>query len=479
MPTSPSGSSRSDFVLKVLRTLTAHRMLVRGDSILVAASGGPDSTALLHALVDIAKEKAATLAVAHLHHGLRGAEADRDADFAARQAASLGLDFHVEHIDVGGYRRRHRLSTEEAARSLRYDFLLRMADRGGFTKIALGHNADDNAESVLMFLFRGAGPRGLAGISPRRGRFIRPLIEVQRKEICAYLSHRKIPFVRDSTNADRRYVRNRIRHELIPHITAAYNPNLIETLLRHSKVVRAEEKWLEDLTRARFGEALLSRDPDRLELSVSHVAGLEKAACRRVLRKAVAELTGNLRRIGFRHVEAIRGLAIQDKGSGKIDLPGGIRVVRCYDRIAFGFERDEPLDDRPDFCVSLNGPGRVRIPGRRQALQLTLCDSADAAEIARSGHRVAFFDMGKFVFPVTVRNAAPGDRFRPLGMTGTQKVSDFFVNRKVPRDLRWSCPVLVSGGKIAWVVGHRMAEDFRARAETRQVLRGELLAESD
>jgi tRNA(Ile)-lysidine synthase len=454
-------------------------MIARGDSILVAASGGPDSTALLHALDEIGRKKAAAIAVAHLHHGLRGREADRDADFAARQAASLGLDFYSEHVDAAAYRRRHRLSTEEAARRLRYDFLLRTAERRSFSKIALGHNADDNAESVLMFLFRGAGPRGLAGISPRQGRFIRPLIELPREEIRSFLARRKIPFVLDSTNADLRFVRNRIRHELIPHLTAAYNPNLIETLLRHSKVIGAEEKWLEALTAERFEEALLFRDPDRVELSVSQVAAFDKAACRRVLRKAVAELTGDLRRIGFRHIEAIRRMVIQKKGSGEIALPRGVRAVRCYDRLSVRYQRGEPSDAPSDFSVLVNGPGHVRIPGRSQSLRLTLCASADAAEIARSGHRVVFFDMGKLDFPVTVRNLRPGDRFRPLGMTGTQKVSDFFVNRKVPRQLRWTCPVLVSGGNIAWVVGHRMAEDFRAGPEARQVLRGELLAEAD
>jgi tRNA(Ile)-lysidine synthase len=389
----------------------------------------------------------------------------------------MGVAFFPGRVDVEGYRRRHRLSREEAARRLRYEFLLKTADRNGFSKIALGHHADDSVESMLLFFLRGAGRRGLAGIPPMRGRFIRPLIELRKKELQNYLNRHGIPFVLDSSNTDRNHVRNRIRHELIPHLSKVYNPALVDTLLRLSKVVRDEDRWLDTLAADRFKEALVFKAPDRVALSVSRLASLAEAACRRVLRTAVAELTGDLRRIGYRHIEAVRLLLLGEKGTGQLDLPRGIRVDRSYDRLTLRRPRPNPLPGPAEYDFVLRGPGEVRIPDGGGTLRLTLSGPVDAATITRSGHRVAFFDMGRFDFPVTVRNVRPGDRFRPLGMTGTQKVSDFFVNRKVPRRLRSACPVLISRGKIAWVVGHRIAEDFRARPETRQTLRAELLAE--
>jgi tRNA(Ile)-lysidine synthase len=454
-------------------------MIAAGDSILVAASGGPDSIALVHSLFQIAQDQSIPIALAHLHHGLRGAEADRDAEFVARQATAMGLRLFSDRLDVHAYRRRHRLSLEEAARKLRYASLRHMADRHGFSKIAVGHHADDSAESILLFLLRGAGPRGLGGIAPKRGRFVRPLIDQRREQILAYLEENDIPYVVDSTNADRRFLRNRIRHDLIPQLSAEYNPQLTESLLRLSTIVQAEDRWMDELAEKMFEKAVIGEEPERLSLSVSRLAALPEAACRRVLRKTVTELQGDLRRIGFRHLEAVGTLLHQKKGTGELHLPRGLRVFRCYDRLEFCQDDRLSQADAPKYRLCIEAPGEFRLPVGGLLLRLSVCGPVDFGRLARSGQQVAFFDMGKFCFPVTVRNVRPGDRFRPSGMAGTQKVFDFFVNRKVPRHLRSSCPLLVCGGKIAWVVGHRTAEDFRAGPESRQVLRAELLADPD
>jgi len=478
MPTSPSGSSKADFLSKVLQTITAHRMLTAGDSVLVAASGGPDSSALLHALFRISQKNGMPIAAAHLHHGLRPLEADRDAEAVGRQAAQLGVPFFEERIDVEGFSGRGGLSLEEAARKVRYDFLRRTADRRGFTKIAVGHHADDSVESMLMFFFRGAGPRGLSGILPVRGRIIRPLIERRRDEIRRYLARQGLSFVVDSTNEDRRFLRNRIRHELIPLLAAEYNPKLTETLLRLSTVLRDEERWLAGLAEKALAETRIDRDDSSVTLSVPALAALPAAARRRVIRSALLGVKGDLRRIGFRHVEAVCRLATQPRAAGELHLPRGIGVYRSYERLRFcRSRRPAPAASEEGYCFRIDGPDEVRIPGRGELLRLERCNRFDPGRMAQSGQRVAFFDMGKLYFPLTVRSVLPGDRFRPLGMAGSQKLSDFFVNQKVPRHLRRSCPVLVCGGKIAWVVGHRIAEDFRADAESRAVLRAELLAE--
>jgi tRNA(Ile)-lysidine synthase len=191
------------------------------------------------------------------------------------------------------------------------------------------------------------------------------------------------------------------------------------------------------------------------------------------------ERQGDLRRIGFRHLEALLSLVLQEKGTGELHLPRGLRIFRHYDRLEFSRSGPMPREGGAGYRLHIEGPGEVRLPVGGLSLSLSVGGPVDAARLAGSGHRVAFFDMGKLCFPVTVRSVQPGDRFRPSGMSGTQKVSDFFVNRKVPRHLRSVCPLLLCGENIAWVVGHRTAEDFRAGPESRQVLRAELLADPD
>ncbi len=484
MPTSPSACNSPAFVSAIRRTVQARRLITPGEPVLVAASGGPDSTAMLYALWQIARTSPMPLAVAHFHHGLRGAEAERDAAFVAGQAAELGLPFYIERGNVEGYRRDERLSTEEAARRLRYDFLHRTAGANRFSKIAVGHHADDNAESVLLFVLRGSGRRGISGIPPKRGRLVRPLIDCRRNEIRRYLKEEQIGFVLDSSNADNAFVRNRLRNDLIPKLAADYNPNLVETLCRLSAVARAEDDWMETLAEPLLTGALLQREADRILLSVPALSALPKAACRRVLRQAISSLKGDLRRIGFRHIEAVRRLCEEKDGCASFHLPRNIRVYRAYERVEICLAPENggcaSLGSEPEpktFRYRLYEPGEVHLIEAGFCLRLTACGPVDAERIRRSGQRTAFFDMGKIYFPITVRNARPGDRFRPLGMTGTQKLQDFFTDRKVSRRSRWMCPLVISGGKIAWVAGHRISEDFKVEPASRRLLLAELLAD--
>jgi tRNA(Ile)-lysidine synthase len=433
---------------------------------------------MLYALWQIARTRPMPLAVAHFHHGLRGAEADRDAAFVAGQAAELGLPFFIERGDVEGYRRSERLSTEEAARRLRYDFLHRTADANRFSKIAVGHHADDNAESLLLFVLRGSGRRGISGIPPQRGRLVRPLIDCRRDEIRRYLEEEHIAFVLDASNTDNAFVRNRLRNDLIPKLAADYNPNLVETLSRLSTVARAEDDWMEALAEPLLARALVRQEADRILLSVPALCALPKAACRRVLRQAISSVKGDLRRIGFGHIEAIRRLSKEKGGCASLHLPRNIRVYRAYEHLEIRLALENGGGLQPaTFRYRLYGPGEVHLVEAGFCLRLTACGPVDAVRLRRSGQRTAFFDMGKIYFPITVRNPRPGDRFRPLGMTGTQKLQDFFTDRKVPRRSRWTCPLVISGGKIAWVVGHRISEDFKVETASRRLLLAELLAD--
>jgi tRNA(Ile)-lysidine synthase len=469
---------------KVTRTIDQNALVQSGDSILVAVSGGADSVALIHILHALAPILSVRLAIAHLNHGLRLEESERDAQFVASLAHSLKLPLFSDKIDVCAYRERHKLSPEEAARNVRYNFLNQIAEKNDFTRIAVGHHLDDNAELVLMFLLRGSGPLGISGMLPvRDAKIIRPLIDIRRSEILDYLVQKKLQYVSDSTNTDRSILRNRIRHDLIPELASKYNPNIVETLNRLACLTRSEERWIETLVEPIFNSLLIKRDAEAVRLSLTSLAEFPLAARRRVLRKAIREVKGNLRRIAFSHIDALLRLAEKIPAAGSIDLPDGIQA-RCDHQTLMISKYKQPIHARDrgashmdsiKYEYTLNIPGAVYIKEAGVHLKFTEMNIEAVTDISGAGQQIAFFDIDKLKFPLVVRNFQPGDRFTPLGMTGTQKLKKFFINNKVPRAKRALCPILISCGKIIWIAGHRLDNSVRVDPETRKVLKAELL----
>lgn len=472
---------------RVRRTIDTHRMIAAGDSILVAVSGGPDSMAMLDLLVGLTDGLKIRLGIAHIDHDLRGDEGRADAEFVKSNAARYRLPFFLERIDAGDCRKRHGTSIEEAARQSRYRLLQAIARRHDYDRIAVGHNANDNAESVLLFLLRGSGPGGLGGIRPKvADRIIRPMIRLRRSQIEQYLSHRELCFVSDRTNLDLRFVRNRIRHRLLPVIQNEFNPAIVEGLNRLAHIVRDEETWLQSLTKGRLEALIESRSAGRIDLAVSGLREMPPALQRRVLRVAVAEVKGNLRRIGYTHVESIRSLCETTDGGGFVDLPGNLcaRRERQMLTVIRGEPKAAPRDasgvpPTPRFEYRIDSPQllpcTLNIEPISRGIRFFLVDPAGVADGRNAGQDAAFFDMNKLVFPLVLRGVRAGDRFSPAGVHGSQKVKKFFIDHKVPRAERTMCPVLVSAGTIVWLVGHRIDDAFAATADSRSVLKVELL----
>jgi tRNA(Ile)-lysidine synthase len=282
-----SSHARRRILETVKRTIAEYEMVVSGTAVLVGVSGGPDSVALLHILQHLTCEYGLRLAVAHLNHGLRK-EADDEAEFVATLSAGLGLACFIKKEDVSHYRHRHRLSLEEAARIRRYAFYDDIAARHHFDKIALGHQADDNAELVLMFMIRGSGPVGFAGIPPvRAGRIIRPLIRLPRRDILDYLKTVGLAYVTDHSNRDMRFMRNRIRSHLVPLLRRSYNPKISAALNRLADIQREEQDWIEGIVDTLYRDVRLTDDANRLHLSITQLMRQPKAAQRRIIRKAI------------------------------------------------------------------------------------------------------------------------------------------------------------------------------------------------
>ena len=455
-------------------------LIAADDSILVGVSGGPDSVALLHLLLARAQRYRLHLGVAHLDHSLRP-ESGRDADFVRRMAVGLGLEVHMEKVDVAQMQRQLHLSLEEAARKARYDFFQRTATRQGYHKVALGHHADDNAETLLLHLLRGSGRLGLGGIRAiRQGVYIRPLIRAPRTEIESYLQTRELAYLNDRTNADSAMLRNRIRHRLIPLLESDYRPGARTTLSRAAEVLAAEEDWLEGLLKPVFERMIADCRPGRLALTAASLGELPLAAARRIVRSALRLARGDLGGIGFAHVEQIIHLSRSSGKAGPLHLPGNLRVQREQDQLVFawqdpGLSFDPPRTLSGDYEYSLTECGVLMIRETGDGIRLSEVPRDAVADPKAADARTAFLDRDAVPFPVIIRNRRPGDRFYPLGAGGSQKLKKFFGDHKVPVAERRRCPLLLSNGRIIWVAGHRIDHQARINPLTRRVLKAEVL----
>jgi tRNA(Ile)-lysidine synthase len=468
----------------VEKTVFVHGMLKPDDSVVIGVSGGPDSVALLHMLFKIAPRFSLRLGVAHLNHCLRQNDSDNDAKFVESLAANLDLPCYVQKRDIRRYQRENRLSLEEAARRVRYEFLDDIAKTHQYNKIALGHHADDNAELVLMNLFRGAGTLGLSGIPPKRDdRIIRPMIMLKRSDIIDFLDQNQLKHVFDRTNADTTHLRNRVRLDLIPVLKTAYNPNISEALNRLSSILRSEEEWIEDVVHPFFDKAVFHVRESHLGLSIPMLNRYHKALQRRVIRMALAKVKGDLRRIGFANIDSIIDLLKKKSPIGKIDLPDGLRIRRDQDTIhIYRSQRRAPDDprvnDRRDafsFEYQIEKFEPVFVKEIKAYIRFAEIGIENMPDCRCTGQQANFFDKDAINLPMVLRNFRPGDAFRPLGVSGRQKLKKFFIDKKVPRRERITCPILLSCGKIIWVVGHRIDESVKVTPATKNVLKVELL----
>ncbi|CAN2042113.1 tRNA(Ile)-lysidine synthase [Candidatus Magnetomoraceae bacterium gMMP-15] len=464
------------FISIVKETINAHNMLKPNDSVLTGLSGGPDSVALLHTLISISSELSISLAAAHLNHCLRGSESDRDEDFVKKLCARLNIPCYTQRINVIKYQQQHGLSLEEAARNVRYDFFKKIAEKHGFNKLALAHHADDNAELVLMYMLRGSGPLGLSGIPPvRDGWIIRPFIKVSRAEILKFSDSNKYDYVIDKSNSDIKYMRNKIRCTLLPLLKDDYNPGVAQTLNRMASIIREEEDWLKEVVRPIFDDAVIKKQREYISLSLDRLNVLHKALRRRVLRMALAEVRGNLRRITLFHIDAVDRLIQKGKHGKSLDLPYGIKAgIEEKTLVFFKKENYKSLKECQSFEYLIKGPGIIRIKELECELHISITNIKMFSDYNHTGQNTGFFDIGKIRFPMLLRNCRPGDRFTPLGMKGSQKIKKYFINQKIPENKRWNCPVLLNKGKIIWLVGHRIDNSARVRPDSKSILKVKL-----
>jgi len=456
---------------RVARTIRRHALLARGGRALVALSGGPDSVALVHLLLELQAEGELSVAgLAHFNHQLRGAAADEDEAFCRAMASALGLPIEVGRADVRAAARDARRSLEDVARELRYAFFEQAADRVAADAIAVGHTLDDQAETFLLRLVRGSGARGLAGILPRAGRVIRPLIDISRADLRQYAADRALAFRTDASNADLSIPRNRVRHELIPYLEREFSPGISRVLAREAATARDDENRLQQEAIEFSGSIVLRVTGGKIEVDASALRSLHPALATRVARHALSMLAPG-RFIGFDLVHRLLQLADAAEGEA-VDLPGQ-RAVRSGHVIVLGPPppRGRVSGLENSFWFPLSIPSEVTLDNQGWAVSAEWVDSLGPAGPgpARAAEVVVAADP--LTLPLAIRSRRRGDRFRPLGLRHRKKLQDFLVDRKIPREIRDSLPLVVDGeDRIVWVVGESVAEDFRVTEPSRGVI---------
>lgn len=460
---------------KVLKTIKKRHMIQPGDLVLCAVSGGPDSMCMLDGLFRISHDLDFKICVGHLHHHMRGEQADKDAAVVAEFCSSKGIPVTIGHANVFGLAEDLGIGVEEAGRIARYRFLFELSEEVGADKIAVGHNMNDQAETVIMRLARGAGTQGLAGIPLVTGKVIRPLLYVSRSEIEEYCLKRQLPVITDVYNLDLKYTRNLVRHRIIPQMKEVLNPSIIETLSNTAEVLRWDAEFLDNTARDVFEDITVKEGRVTL-VNEASLDALPEAISSRVLELSWRECSGKTDCLHVEHV-----IRLMEKQGGTSSLPESVTAHSHGGYLGFYPPAPEVVD------VLVKVPGVTPVSELGLTIKAKVFDKpSDFTPYVRSVKRSSKGEIPDSLFMVEltayadynicrdvirVRTRRAGDRFEPLGMRGKEKkLQDFFVSMGVSRYYRDFVPIFVCGDRIVWVGGFRLSEEFKVTESTSTIL---------
>jgi len=458
------------FVKKVNKNLNS--LISSDDKILVGVSGGADSISLMYVLVAFSKIKKFSLAVAHINHMARGLESKSDADYVAQISKQLNVPFFLKEANIAKECFRLKRSFQETARIIRYQFFEKTLSEINGTKIALAHSADDQVETILLNIIRGSGLKGLVGIPQIRGKIIRPFLQVYRSDIEGYLKRRGISFCNDSSNRDTKYLRNKIRKELIPYLEA-YNPAIKKNLHEMSQIVKEDDLLLAHMTREIFNKnfCLKGNESKRILWEIEIFLSYPLSLQRRLIRETFFKITGELVGITNFHIEQILNLFYSPKVGKLLNLPKNVLVKCSYFSISFeaGFKTvEQPISRSSSIPITI--PGVTELEGGQ--IQVNTQIIKEKINFSLLNPQIeAYFDIQKTGSKLKARFFREGDRFQPLGMSGKKKLKAFFIDNKIPQNLRRRIPILTNDkDDIIWVYGQRIAHFCRVTDKTKTLL---------
>ena len=457
----------ADLARRALETIKRYRMISTRDTVLAAVSGGPDSVCMLHILLGLRDELGFDIVVAHLDHQFRGEESRRDAEFVSELADRFALRCVCHEENVPLFLMSNAMSAQDAARVLRYQFLVKTSKLEYCQRIATGHNADDQAETVLMRVLRGAGPDGLAGIPPKReGVIIRPVLACWRAEIEEYLAEHELPFRTDESNRDAKYLRNEIRNDLLPMLQR-YNPQISRSLVSLGAIMADVSAHFDRLTDLELPEVLKAARVGQFVLDLAKLAGYDEALQRSVFRRVFKSLRPDLPPLASHHVERLLSMLRKGEVGTSVELPDRARARIEHGGVVFSHGDGPPgAEER-----SLDVPGTAEFPGAGLTVEAELVPRSKLGfRPSEAGKGAALFDWSELKAPLVVRSKREGDRFQPFGMDGTQSLKDLFVNSKIAFSFRPSVPILCDENGILWVVGVRRSARAPVTDNTEMVL---------
>lgn len=474
----------SGLTKRILAYTQRYDLLPRGEKVLVGVSGGPDSVCLLHILAALQEGLGVSLHIAHLNHGLRGVEAEADAEYVAGLARSLNLPVTIERHDVATFKSKAHLSLEEAARGVRYNFFAKVAKEAGAFRVAVGHTADDQVETILLNLVRGAGVRGLRGMAPlsrwhsKRDStllIVRPILEISRLETMDYCKELGLSPRIDASNYSPAFLRNRVRN-ILPQLESL-NPAMRKAFLRLGKAAGEAVDLLDTEVAKAWPQVIAQQGESSIKLNKKQLLQLPAAVQRHVLLVAWERLRDDPQDLEAIHIEEIVASLARPVGT-MLNLPGGLEFWVEYDCVGLGFpDKGEGNCPFPPLSGehSLNIPGETVLPGWRVAAsiltQKEVPQKCLQPEKAADGNFIACMDFRLAGQKLWVRTRYDGDRFQPLGLSEAKKLQDFMVDAKIPRAWRDRVPLVCSPQGIAWVVGYRIADSVKLTERTEQVLR--------
>jgi len=451
---------------KVINAIKKNKLIEKNDKILIGVSGGPDSMALLYILNELKEELGFSIYVAHVNHGIRKEEADADEEFVKDISKELSIPFYSTKVNMNEYARKNKLTSEEAGRVIRYDFFNKILNEIGGGKIAVAHNKNDQAETLLMRFFRGTGLEGLRGMEYKNNNIIRPLLEVSREEIEEYCNKNNIPVRIDRTNLETIYGRNRIRLEVIPYIMEHYNKGIVDTLSRTSKLMQMDSELISEIVEEKYKNIVVEESDNSIVLYMGSLNNEHYSIKSRIIRRSIEKLNKSLKGIEEKHINNIISLANENVTGKSLDMPHNISVAVSYGNLII---KKENKSGKESFSYCFNVGDTVYIKELGSTITSKVVNISEV-NIDVTNRFIKYFDYDKINGRLNIRNRKDGDRFIPLGMNGSKKLKDFFIDEKIPKDKRDYIPIVENSGKIMWVVGYRISEEFKINSNTSKVL---------
>ncbi|MBS4534695.1 tRNA lysidine(34) synthetase TilS [Clostridium sp. D2Q-14] len=452
---------------RVLDTIKIHDLIEEEDNVVIGVSGGPDSMFLFSILYKLKEVLNFNIIVCHINHGVRGIESDEDEKFVKDECKNLNIPYHFIRVNMDEYANENNLTSEEAGRELRYRFFRKTLSDYGKGVIAVAHNKNDQGETLLMRFFRGTGIDGLKGMDYKSNDVIRPILDISRNEIEEYILCNNIPVRIDKTNKMDIYRRNSIRLNLIPMIEENYNPSIIDTLFRTSRIIERDFDFINVYTKDVFKRVVMRIDANKIEIDINELIKEHKAIQYRIIRVAIEKIIGHLKGIEEVHIEVIINLVKNNITGKKVDISNDIEGYTEYNKLILQIKKDNKTCN---FKSKLYLNRINFIPELNMKIDIQLVDK-NIKNIKSKDMFIKYFDYDKIDKDLFIRNRESGDKFKPLGMNGTKKLKDFFIDEKVPRDKRDKTPLIYDEKGIIWVVGYRISEDYKIDSSTKRILK--------